>query len=80
MKCQGRTLRGGHYELWYFDISPGGVLLVGKREKHCNSPRCKGPSTRIRFPVRIPYDLLQIGWQYDSLYDKKLKRLQSKKQ
>jgi hypothetical protein len=31
--------------------------------------------TYTRFPVQISVPLLQVGWQYDSLYDKKLQRV-----
>jgi hypothetical protein len=29
------------------------------------------------FPYESAYDLLQIGWVYDSLYDKKIKRVRT---
>jgi hypothetical protein len=32
----------------------------------------RGRLHEYNFPYESPYDLLQIGWVYDSLYDKKI--------
>jgi hypothetical protein len=35
----------------------------------------RGPLHIYDFPYESPYNLLQIGWHYDSLYDEKIERL-----